>query len=250
MFNRNLSKHKEQQGRLYAEVDAGTPTRNLFEGIDLHTLLLTNPKYNELGFHHRSRESLPQFNNCSVRNHFIHNNKLYVYGVVTDDDLNAFVNSHANNIDARLILGLVLLDFQLENFSIDSGIDRYTEPIPFPAGNIAGFGAIEPGKQPTADYSVARVGNDLDENRKEKAGYCWEYEWVLEEHLPADDKTHPATTVTIPNAITRVNQLNVKVNFEGLKAGNTYYLSVFAKNLSVPFIRGISSPPFPIRIIE
>ena len=250
LFDLNLKKHKEQQGRFYAEIEAGTATRNLYEGIDIHTLLLTNPKFDELGFRQRNRESLPKFNNCSVRNHFIHDNKLYLYGVVTDEDLNAFVNLHANNIDAKQILGLVLLDLQLENLSLDGGIDRYTEPIPFPAGNIAGYGAIELGKQNTAEYSVAKVANDLAENRKEKAGYFWEYVWTLEEHVPGENKKLPSTILHIPNAITYVNQLCVRVNFEGLKAGHTYYLSVYAKNLAEPFVRGVSSPLFPIRIIS
>jgi hypothetical protein len=249
LFDWNLKKHKEQQGRFYAEIEAGTATRNLYEGIDIHTLLLTNPKFDELGFRHGNPENLPRFNNCTVRNHFIHDNKLYLYGVVTDEDLNGFVNSHANNIDAKQILGLVLLDLQLENLSIDGGVDRYTEPIPFPAGNIAGLGAIELGRQITAEYSIAKVANDLAENRKERAGQCWEYIWVLEEQVPDETKERLVTSVKIPNAITYVNQLCVSVNFEGLKPGGTYYLSVYAKNLAEPYVRGISSPPFPIRII-
>jgi hypothetical protein len=250
LFDCNLKKHQQQQGRLYAEIEAGAPSRNLFEGIDIHTLLLTNPRFDELGFHQRNREHLPRFTNCTVRNHFIHDNKLYLYGVVTDEDLNAFVNCHANNIDAKQILGLVLLDLQIENFSTDGGIDRYTEPIPFPAGNIAGLGAIETGKQMTAEYSVAKVANDVDENRKERAGRCWEYIWTLEEHLAEEGREGGGTIVNIPYAITNLDQLSVSVNFKGLKAGHTYYLSVYAKNLAEPFVRGISSPPFPIRIIS
>ena len=247
LFDLNLKKHREKQGRLYAEIDAGTPAGNLYEGIDIHTLLLTNPKFDELGFNHRNRENMPRFNNCAVRNHFIQDNKLYLYGVVTDEDLNAFVNSHANNIEAKQILGLILLDLQLENLSVDGGVDRYTEPIPFPAGNIAGYGAIESGKQSSAEYSVARVGNDRDENRREKAGYGWEYVWQLEELVPDEDGEHP---VTLHHAISQVNQLCVRVSFEGMQTGHTYFLRVYAKNLAEPFVRGISSPPFPIRIIS
>jgi hypothetical protein len=249
LFDWDLKKHRQQKGRLYADIEAGTRTQNLYEGIDIHTLLLTNPKFDELGFNQRNRENLPRFNDCTVRNHFIHDNRLFIYGVVSDEDLNAFVNSHANNIEAKQIIGLILLDLQLENMSLDGGVDRYTEPIPFPAGNIAGYGAIELSRQTVAEYSVARVANDLDESRKERAGHYWEYEWRLEEH---EADIHDGTrfhTINISNAITYVNQLCVRVNFEGLKPGHTYYLKVNAKNTAEPFVRGSSSPPFPIRII-
>ncbi|MDP1621221.1 MAG: hypothetical protein Q8M08_02670 [Bacteroidales bacterium] len=250
LFDWNLKQHKEQKGRHYARIDAGTSTNNLYEGIDIHTLLLTERKFYELGYQQKTRESLPKFNNCTVRNHFIHDNKLYLYGILTDEDLNAFVNCHANNVEAKQVLGIVLLDLQLEKCILNGGKDVYTEPIPFPAGNIAGLGAIEPGRQKVAEYSVAKVANDLDENRKERAGRCWEYEWILEEHTPDDNRQHPPATIKIPNAITRSkDQLSVTVNFEGMKAGQTCYLSVYAKNLAEPFVRGISSPAFPIRII-
>gem|GEM_PF-2415877 len=251
LFDCNLKKHREQQGRFYARIDAGTATDNLYEGIDIHTLLLTDRKFDELGYQKKNRDSLPKFNNCTVRNHFIHDNKLYLYGVVTDEDLNAFVNCHANNVEAKQILGVILLDLQLEKCIIIGGKDVYTEPIPFPAGNIAGLGAIDLATRNNSVYSVARVGNDTDENRKERAGRSWVYEWILEEHIPNDNRQSPVAIVNIPNAITKSeNQLSIHVNFSGLKVGNTYYLSVYAKNLAEPFARGISSPPFPIRIIS
>jgi hypothetical protein len=168
---------------------------------------------------------------------------------LTDEDLNAFVNAHANNVEAKQILGIILLDLQLEKCILNGGKDVYTEPIPFPAGNIAGLGAIELGRQKEAEYSVARVANDLDANRRERAGRCWEYEWVLEEHLQDGDQIKPFSSVSFPKAISTVDQFTVRVSFEGMSVGQTYYLSVYAKNLAEPFVRGISSPPFPIRII-
>jgi hypothetical protein len=169
---------------------------------------------------------------------------------LTDEDVNAFVNSHANNVEAKQILGIILLDLQLEKCILNGGRDIYSEPIPFPAGNIAGLGAIDIAAQRISNYSVARVANDSDENRRERAGLGWPYEWILEEHFPTDDGQHSAIKIQVPDAITRSeNQLSVSVNFSGLKVGHTYYLSVYAKNLAEPFVRGISSPPFPIRII-
>jgi len=123
VFNRDLKKHKEQQGRLYARIHAGHATGNLYEGIDIHTLLLTDPKFEDVGYRQRNRESLPKFNNCTVRNHFIHDNRLFLYGVLTDEDLNAFINCHANRVEAKQILGLILLDLQLEKMISDGGRD-------------------------------------------------------------------------------------------------------------------------------
>lgn len=250
MFDWNLKKHKDQRGRLYAQIDAGTATNNLYEGMDLHTMLMTDRKFDELGYQQKDREGLPRFNNCTVRNHFIHNNKLFLYGVVTDEDLNAFVNCHANNVEAKQILGIILLDLQLEKCILNGGKDVYTEPVPFPAGNIAGLGAIDLATQHVTGYSIARVGNDSDDNRKERAGRSWSYEWALEEYVTGENNHLPASIVNIPNAITRsADQLSVNVDFTGLKVGHTYYLSVYAKNLAEPFARGIASPPYPIRII-
>ena len=218
--------------------------------MDLHTMLLTDSKFDDLGYQQKNRDCLPKFNNCTVRNHFIHDNKLFLYGVVTDEDLNSFVNYHANNVEAKQILGIILLDLQLEKCILNGGTGIYTEPIPFPAGNIAGAGAIDLANQQVSDYSIARVANDRVETRKERYGRSWEYEWILEEHIPNDDRQIPPVINQLPGAIVKLeNQLSVRVNFAGLKAGHTYYLSVFAKNLAEPFVRGISSPPFPIRII-
>ncbi len=250
LFGFNLKKHREKQGRLYARIDAGTATGNLYEGIDIHTMLVNDPRFDELGYQQKNRQSLPKFNNCTVRNHFIHDNRLYLYGVVTDEDLNAFVNFHANLVEAKQILGIILLDLQLEKCILSGGRDIYTEPIPFPAGNIAGAGAIDLSMQHHSTYSIARVANDLFENRKERAGRFWEYEWVLEEHEEHGDRQLPFVINHLPGVLTKSeNQLSVTVDFTGLKAGHTYYLSVFAKNLAEPFVRGISSPPFPIRML-
>jgi hypothetical protein len=250
LFNLNLKKHRNKQGRLYARIDAGTATGNLYEGIDIHTMLLTDPKFDDLGYRQKNRKNLPKFNNCTVRNHFIHENRLYLYGVVTDDDLNAFVNFHANHVEAKQILGIILLDLQVEKCILSGGRDLYTEPIPFPAGNIAGKGAIDRAAEDRATYSVARVANDLFENRKERTGRSWEYIWTLEEHVKPEDKQLPPSINRITDVITKSeDQLSVQVNFAGLKPGNTYYLSVYAKNLAEPFVRGISSPLFPIMVL-
>jgi len=250
LFDRNLKKHKERQGRLYARIDAGTSTDHLYEGMDIHTMLLNDRKFDELGYRQKNRDELPKFNNCTVRNHFIHDNKLYLYGVVTDEDLNAFVNCHANNIEAKQVLGIILLDLQLEKCILNGGQDVYTEPIPFPAGNIAGSGAIDLSSRPVAEYSIARVANDSDDCRKERAGRGWLYEWILEEQIPNENYLLPPAFAGIPNVISKsADQLHVLVDFTGLKVGHVYYLSVYAKNLAEPFVRGISSPLFPIRII-
>lgn len=250
LFKINLKRHREKQGKLYARIDAGTSAGNLYEGIDIHTLLLSDPKFDELGYRQKNRKSLPKFNNCSVRNHFIHDNRLFLYGVITDEDLNTFVNFHANNIEAKQVLGLVLLDLQLEKSILHGGKDLYTEPVPFPAGNIAGSGAVDRAAMPNPVYSVARVGNDLYANRKERQGMNWEYIWVLEEHLLHEGKQQRPANRHVPGVLTRSeDQLSVQVDVTGLKSGNTYMLSVYAKNLAEPFARGISSPPFPISII-
>jgi hypothetical protein len=250
LFNWNLKKHKDRQGHFFAGIDAGTATNNLYEGMDIHTMLLTHSKFDDLGYQQKKRDSLPKFNNCTVRNHFIHDNKLYLYGVVTDEDLNAFVNYHANNVEAKQILGIILLDLQLEKCILTGGRDIYTEPIPFPAGNIAGSGAIDLATQSVSVYSVARVANDRIETRKERSGRSWEYEWMLEEQIPNEGKKRPPTINRLPDVLVKSeDQLSVRVNFTGLHVGHTYFLSVYAKNLAEPFVRGISSPPFPIRII-
>ena len=170
--------------------------------------------------------------------------------MLSDEDLNAFVNCHANNVEAKQILGIILLDLQLEKCILNGGKDVYTEPIPFPAGNIAGLGAIDISTQSVTGYSIARVANDADENRKERAGRNWSYEWILEEYIPNHNNLLPPAIVSFPDAIIRsADQLSVNVNFTGLKVGHSYYLSVYAKNLAEPYVRGISSPSFPIRII-
>jgi len=251
LFRMDLKKHQDKKGKYYARIDAGTCTGHLFEGIDLHALLLTDHKFDELGYRQKNRQSLPKFNNCAVRNHFIHDNRLFLYGVVTDEDLNAFVNFHANLVEAKQVLGLILLDLQLEKSFLQGGIDKYTEPVPFPVGNIAGTGAIDLAVQKDAIYSVDRVANDLFENRKERAGLSWEYEWTLEEHVTEDNSDLPPVKNFFPDALGKSeNQLSVRVDFTGLKPGHTYYLGVYARNLAEPFVRGISSPLFPIRIIS
>jgi len=249
-FDFDLRRHREEQGRLYAGIDAGTFSGNACEGIDLHTLLLTEEKFDGLGYRQRSRESLPKFSNCYVRNHFIHDNRLFLYGTLTDDDLNAFVNSHANNVEAKHALGIILLDLQLEKCVLNGGKDLYTEPAPFPAGNIAGPGAIDLAVRKEAVYSIDRVGNDSDANRKERPGLAWSYEWALEETVADEEGGHPPAKMPIQGHLTRSeDQLSVTVNFAGLKTGQTVYLSVHVRNLAAPPVRGIASPPFPIRII-
>ncbi len=249
-FDLDLKKHREQQGRLYAGIDAGTATGNRYEGIDLHTLLLTDPKYDEFGYRHKSRAEMPRFSNCTVRNHFLHDNRLYLYGVLTDEDLNAFLGNHANNVEGKTVLGIVLLEIQLSRGLLGGGIDRYTEPVPFPAGNIAGPGAVEPARQPAGSYSVARVGNDHEENRRERAGQPWEYEWVLEERIPGETPGQPPVMRNLPGRILPSGDpLTVEVNFAGLDPGTVVYLSVHARNQARPFVRGIPSPPFPVRIL-
>ena len=72
----DLRKHRSRNGMFYARTDAGTFTGNRYEGIDLHTLLLTDPRFEELGYRHRDRSELPRFGNCTVRNHILHDNRL------------------------------------------------------------------------------------------------------------------------------------------------------------------------------
>jgi hypothetical protein len=250
LFSLHLRQHRSRQGRLYARIDAGNPLRHEYEGIDLHTLLLTDPRFEELGYRQKNRKNLPKFNNCAVRNHFIHHNRLYLYGVLTDEDLNGFVTFHANQVEARHVLGLILLAMQLEKCLLQGGRDLYTEPIPFPAGNIAGVGAIDRTVYDHSTYSIARVGNDRFEHRKERAGLGWHYEWILEEFQADEQGQTQQEPVPVPGVLNRSeDQLSVNVSFSGLKTGQTYYLSVYARNLAEPYVRGISSPPFPIRII-
>lgn len=250
LFGMGLKKHRSKQGRLYARIDAGTASGSLHEGIDLHAMLLHDPKFEELGYRNRGRDGLPKFNDCSVRNHFIHGNRLFLYGILTDEDLDAFVNSHANLVESRQVLGLILLDLQIEKGLLQGGIDRYTEPVPFPAGNIAGPGAIDRSVTPVGTYSVARVGNDLFENRRERPGLAWHYEWLLHEAEVVagggQKPGQPITGVLAPVA----DPPGVRIDFSSLRPGATFLLTVFVRNLAEPSVRGIASPPFEIRILS
>jgi len=74
---------------------------------------------------------------------------------------------------------------------------------------------------------------------------------VLEEPVAAEGAGIPVMKTVIPNAISRCEDpLRVNVSFAGMTVGKTYYISVYAKNLAEPFVKGNSSAPFPVRIVS
>jgi len=205
-----------------------------YQVIDINDLLQNKHDYRDLPYHNTKPNPapVPLYTNATTRNHFIYENKIYLYGLLTDIDFNILVE--AQSVANQLTLGLILLREQIMQLTTPP-MPAQSFPYPFPVGIIAGPNRVEKGS--TYRFNIVQVKN--------ASTYSWEiYKTV---NVGGRISRVIDNTIMIRKLDTNLGA-SVEITFPGQPG--QLELFVHGENGTLPGANTVVGPSSPIHVID